>query len=147
PPLPPPPQQASAQQSTAQKEPAFPSQPAAPTSSAPPPPLHPTSTMSSTSGEAPNRSTSTNTLNRPKRSASDHLREFCRANGKNPPQFFEEKSTDGAVRIWVIVDNLKYELPHPKEGDGHERLALRVLKHVQRETEKEKEKVQSKDSQ
>ena len=42
-------------------------------------------------------------------------------------------------RLWVIVDDLKFELPHPKEKDGRERLAARVLKHCQREREKDKE--------
>lgn len=66
--------------------------------------------------------------------------EYCQANDLKRPEFSQETGTgaDGqaeeqVLRVWVVLGDLKFELPNPKEKDGKERLAGRVLKHLLKE--------------
>lgn len=46
------------------------------------------------------------------------------------------ESVESIARLWIVVGELKFELPHPSAKDGREKLAGRVLKHLVKEKEK-----------
>ncbi|GAA5911338.1 hypothetical protein JCM5296_007330 [Sporobolomyces johnsonii] len=67
-----------------------------------------------------------------KKSAKVRLEEYCAASSRPAPVFTRESSSSGGARVWVVIADLKFELPNPPAtpGEGEEKLAGRVLRHL-----------------
>ncbi|GAA5920385.1 hypothetical protein JCM1841_003366, partial [Sporobolomyces salmonicolor] len=69
-----------------------------------------------------------------KTSAKVRLEEYCAVSSRPAPVFTRESSSSGAAagRVWVVIADLKFELPNPPAtpGEGEEKLAGRVLRHL-----------------
>ncbi|GAA6009876.1 hypothetical protein JCM10207_002142 [Rhodosporidiobolus poonsookiae] len=49
-----------------------------------------------------------------------------------PPPAFSRSSSSGKLRVWTIVQGLRFELPNPPVEGAEERLAVKVLRHLEK---------------